>query len=112
MSEVQYPDLFPIESVKQIVTIVKSGTIKEQVSPFAFHVWVIQGYAQKQVLGTPDGGASIMTTQKSASLESALSMLELLASDEPKTQASVDWSLILPYLFQLLKDVLDDLLKD
>ena len=50
---IQYPSSFPIGEIKNVIDIVRNGQIKDKVKEFAHDVWVIQGYSQSALLGSP-----------------------------------------------------------
>ena len=103
----KYPDSFPLDSVREIVNVVRSGDIKSQASVLAFHIWNVQGYAQKTFIGDLDAPVSLLSVQSADGL-TALEHLENMVSDEPQAQGMIPWSMILSYLLQLLKELLDN----
>lgn len=48
-----YPSVMPIESVSNIIRIVREGTITAEVKDFANDIWTTQGYIQSVVIGNP-----------------------------------------------------------
>lgn len=104
---IKYPDIFPLDSIREIVNVVRSGDIKSQASVVAFHVWNVQGYAQKTFIGDPDVPVSLLSTQ-SADGFTALEHLENMISDEPQAQSMIPWPMILSYLLKLMQDLLDN----
>lgn len=102
---VRYPETFPLDSIREIVNVVRSGDIKSQASILAFNVWQVQGYAQKTLIGDPDVPVSLLRAQAAPDGKTALEHLEALLSDEPTTQTMIPWHLILPYLYELLEDL-------
>ena len=104
----EYPVDFPLENIRDIVNIVRSGDIKSQASTLAFNIWVVQGYGQKTFIGAPDNPVSLLRVQKAESAD-GLCVLEQMLSDEPMPQASIPWDFVLDYLFDLLRDLLNNL---
>jgi hypothetical protein len=104
----KYPDNFPLDSVREIVNVVRSGDIKSQASILAFHIWNVQGYAQKTFIGDPDVPVSLLKVQSAPDGKSALDCLEDMLSDEPQAQSMIPWPMILSYLLKLLQDLLDN----
>jgi hypothetical protein len=52
-SEPDYPSLLPVHEVREIIRIVRLGTIVQEKSSFAKYAWTLQGYLQKVLLGEP-----------------------------------------------------------
>lgn len=104
----KYPDDFPLDNIREIVNIVRSGDIKSQSSVLAYNVWVVQGYGQKMLIGNPDEPISLARVQKVPDAD-ALTILEKVLSDEPAPQASLPWDFLLSYLFDLLKELLENM---
>ena len=50
-----YPSDLPLVEIKNIVTIAKSGDVWAQKQLLLHDAWVVQGYAQKMVVGEPTG---------------------------------------------------------
>ena len=101
MTTAQYPNDFPIDDIRKIVGFVKDGTIQNNIKDAAYSIWVVQGYAQRALIGQPN----IISTNPDFSLQSVdvASILESLASDRPTAQMAIPWEIILPYLLQLLQ---------
>ena len=107
---IKYPDSFPLDSIREIVNVVRSGDLKNQASVLAFHVWNVQGYAQKTFIGDPDAPVSLLSLQ-SAEVLTALEHLENMISDEPRAQSMIPWQMILVYLLKLLQDLLNNVIE-
>lgn len=114
-----YPDSFPISEIRTLVDLVRNSKVKDNLDDFAHAVWVVQGYGQKALLGTPNGvddGAgeddttapdftlTLMKAPADVDEEAALQALESLAGDDISAQAAIPWDIILPYLLKLLTD--------
>ena len=53
-----YPEEFPLEEIKTIIAAVKSGKVKEEFQNLAHSVWIVQGYAQANIIGSPGSEAN------------------------------------------------------
>lgn len=127
MSEVKYPESFPISNVQNIVAAFRGGSINDDIGQFAFDVWVVQGYGQKAVMGSPsigiqsssescdspcDKGEACCSKETAvdsetvcdvdAQCEMALQALEDSVSDKPNPQMAIPWSIIIPFLLKEL----------
>lgn len=124
MSEVKYPESFPLTSIQNVVSILRNKTVKDDIDQFAYDVWVIQGYGQKAILGSPQIGlqsspqescqspcdkgeaccSKETTCDTDAEKEFVLLALEDSISDSPNPQMAIPWSIIIPFLLkELLK---------
>lgn len=54
MSRTPYPTTLPMESVTNLIRIVRNGTIQSEIKEFAADIWNVQGYLQSIIPGTPD----------------------------------------------------------
>lgn len=117
-----YPESFPVSEIRTLVDLVRGGKVGDNLDDFGYAVWVVQGYAQKALLGAPNGvddgpsddsgedgtapdfTLSPMSAPAEVDEEAALQALEKLASDEPQAQFEIPWDIILPYLLKLLSD--------
>ena len=108
----EYPDNFPLDSIREIVNIVRSGDLKSQASTFAFHIWIVQGYGQKTFIGSPDVPVSLLKVQSAPTDSDPLVCLEAMLSDDPTPQSLVPWNVLLPYLMKLLEELLTNLLAE
>ena len=48
-----YPTWLPFEEIKDVVVIARAGEIVERLPDFIHALWVVQGYAQSQIIGSP-----------------------------------------------------------
>lgn len=133
MSETSYPSSFPLVNIQSVVNTLRNKTVKDDIDQFAYDVWVIQGYGQKAILGSPqigaqsssepcdspcdspcDKGEACCSKEAVADLEAvcgidtqcevALQALEESISETPNTQMAIPWSIIIPFLLkELLK---------
>jgi hypothetical protein len=102
----QYPDSFPIESIKAVIDAVKDGSAEGDVKVLAYHAWVVQGYAQKALVGEASSSDEITLLSAEdvdANQADALDALEAAVSDEPQAQVTLPWNIILPFLLNLIQ---------
>ena len=96
-----YPDSLPLTEIRNVLDIVKSGDIKGRVQDLMHDAWVLQGYLQKQMIGSPSN--LLLARQSSedpiAVLENAVVQAE---TNELTAQISVPWSIVLPWLLKLI----------
>lgn len=52
-NSMHYPEEFPLEEIKTIIAAVKGGKVKEEFQNLAHSAWVVQGYAQANIIGSP-----------------------------------------------------------
>ena len=52
-----YPTSFPLVESVELVQIVRQNQIKEKKAVFARHLWTLQGFAMKSLVGDPDAPA-------------------------------------------------------
>ncbi len=107
---VSYPTEFPVLAAGEIVSIIKGGTVKENVAVLAKDLWIIQGYAQYQLVGEPKAAAAsdaATTLGGSLHLESeavvdydGLAALEHLCSAEATAESVIDWKSLLLWALQ------------
>ncbi|MCC9655294.1 hypothetical protein [Rhodopirellula halodulae] len=112
----QYPDSLPLTEIKLIIDRLRSGTVDGHLDEFAHAIWVVQGYAQKMLIGeakteTPDAPDFELTAQTADTSEQAIQALERaidkrqeLGEGEIVTQAAIPWSLILKFLLEILEE--------
>ncbi len=70
---VEYPTELPIDCVRELVRIVRRGEIARERAAFAQHVWNVQGYVQRMVIG--DAVSVVGSTMPMPSDEKATSAL-------------------------------------
>jgi hypothetical protein len=128
-----YPSLFPVEAVSRAISIVRGGTLQENLAELTHAGWVVLGYALSIAPGVPptsigsaEGAHShVLTTESraqlaelSAALESddatdgnALRAADGLNADGLKgSQLTVFWHWTLkPLLIKLLQQILGGL---
>lgn len=102
---VEYPREFPITEIRNVVSAVRSGTVKDNLSDFAHDLWVLQGYAQYSIIG--EGGPTL-SIQSAPEDVCAVEELEKLADSEGSisAQSAIPWELILQWA---LKKLLEEL---
>lgn len=108
-----YPNSFPLSELQSIVSIVRSGNLKGNINQLAFDAWVVQGFAQKSLLGAPDskrdGEFSLFTSPVEYNAFAAVAAMEavIASADQPSAQAAVPWDLICVFILELLQDLLN-----
>jgi hypothetical protein len=98
----KYPLTLPLDEAKNIVMYVTTGTILANLSDFAQDVWVVQGYAQGQILGNPDiksyAAADAEPDEKGlAELQKAIA-----SAEDTTAQGAINWLLILRWVVGLI----------
>jgi len=107
---VLYPADVPLSEIQNIVAIVRAGEIAAKKADFAHDVWVLQGYAQSRIIGSPDLIAS------ASECEDPVTLLEKVAASSDSVAAQglgdvmsgLGWKTILQWALKIL---LDELLK-
>jgi hypothetical protein len=107
MSEISYPQSFPFTNIQRVISLYRQGSIKDNVDQFAFDVWVIQGYGQKAILGSPQV-AKIQSEDQAVTEELVVQYLEKSVSEEPSAQSMIPWSIIIPFLVRELLKYLEN----
>jgi len=82
MSVVNYPEAFPVESVAEVVKVIRKQVEVDKAS-LARHAWNVQGYLQKVVLGEPDAEA-IVAGPLNITADSLAAGLESLNPEAPQ----------------------------
>jgi hypothetical protein len=59
-----YPDSFPLAEGLNVVSIFRKGEVKAKAAVLAHDLWVLQGYAQKAVVGDPSAPAEVPVEPK------------------------------------------------
>lgn len=112
-----YPQDLPIAQGLEIVSIIRNGELAAKKAVFAYNVWLLQGFAQKTLLGdpgtpasTPPGGGVVLTPSAVPANFDAVGELEKLCLDAQSgavtAQASVPWKQILLWALQELGTIL------
>jgi hypothetical protein len=97
-----YPAQIPLSEIQAVVAIVRANQVIEKRATLAYNVWVIQGYAQSQIVGSPSSDS--ISTQAA---DDAFFTLEKVADagDSVTAQVAIDWSIILQWTLQILVDL-------
>lgn len=82
-----YPTAFPFDSVKEVVRMVNSKSVLQERPAFARHLWVVQGYAMKQLLGDPDQAQDLNVLQPAQRTDTVIDMLDQLLKQQAGPQA-------------------------
>jgi hypothetical protein len=102
-----YPADLPLDKVMEVVGIVKSGDIAKKRALIGYDLWLLQGYAQRSVLGDPDdpnGAISLSAVAKPENFD-AVAELEKIGSGAVQAQGAVPWQAILMWALQELVQV-------
>lgn len=96
---VKYPIILPLAEAQNVIAIVRSGAITGNLASLAHDLWVIQGYAQGQILGNPALAAYAASPDGDglAELEKAVAEASGAAS-----QGAISWALILRWVIQII----------
>ena len=106
-----YPGDFPFTEAKNVIDIVRSGNLMDKKESLAHDAWVVQGYAQSMLIGTPTALAAQATNLKTAEIEPLAALEKVVADAESGTinaQIAIPWAIILKYVIELLLQLLDD----
>lgn len=109
---VAYPVSLPLDAVKSLVAIVKSGKIAESKADFGLAVWNVQGYLQSKALSV-DFPISFSATASIYNLEDAQVTADLLSKELPAEGAfgSIFTDAALVALTPLIKWALAQVIK-
>ena len=107
-----YPSDLPLSEIKDIITIIRAGEISAKKAEFVHSLWVVQGYAQSCIVGSP----TVVTIQAGEEdpvtlLEKAITTAEnnqLTAQGFKEILSKIDWAIVLQWVVKLL---IDQLLK-
>ena len=106
-----YPGDFPFTEAKNVIDIVRSGNLMDKKESLAHDAWVVQGYAQSMLIGTPTALAAQAVDLKATEIE-PLAALEKVVADAASgtinAQIAIPWAIILKYVIKLLLQLLDD----
>lgn len=107
---VQYPVDFPLDEIKSVIDMVRNRSIRDNVNDFAHAVWVIQGYAQRTLLGESSPNFAFAAqdapgTDAITELEKVVSQAE---SGSVSAQMAVPWGMIIQWLIKELLVALAD----
>lgn len=104
-----YPTEFPLEEIKNVTTIVQSGSLKEKADLFAHDAWVIIGYGMKFALG-PGKDPLIMGAMPPAlEQKDGLEALQSMTFDNQQVVQAVPpivWKKAIKYLLTLVAGML------
>lgn len=97
--DVKYPIALPLAEAQNVIAIVRSESILANLPALAHDLWVIQGYAQGQILGNP-----ALTAYAAPDGSTGLSELEKAVAEAKGTvaQGAISWVLILKWVIELL----------
>jgi hypothetical protein len=103
-----YPNSLPLAEIQSLISIVKGGQIVQDRAKFALDLWWVQGYAQRALLGLPEGSDMVMAQKADMT---PLEVLELVAANAEDgqvlaPQAAIPWQLLLSWALEELKKLL------
>lgn len=102
-----YPVNFPVPELTNILNVLKSGTVKDNLKSFAHDLWWCQGFAQSLIVGAPVQVLS--QEERHLSLEDTIGELEkLLQQHENGDEVSAQ--VLSPLVYMLLKFAIEELL--
>jgi hypothetical protein len=93
-----------------VIDIVRAGDIMARKTEFAHSAWVVQGYAQAQIIGEPGvvSGPEVVA-EPLAALEAAVAAEQEAMDGGTVAAIPIPWALIAAYLIKLLlKHVTDE----
>lgn len=96
-----YPQTIPSESIKNVISIIRSGEIADKKAELLHDLWYVQGYIQSVVFGDP----GVVSTQSVADFE-AVATLEKLISEDPQAHGLIPWELLLNWIVNYIIEVL------
>jgi hypothetical protein len=106
-----YPDSFPLAEGLNVVTIFRKGEMKAKAAVLAHDLWVLQGYAQKAVIGDPNAPVDAPTDEPKEpdfsifSEEDPVAALQKvcdLHSGDAAAQGLIPWKTILKWALKEL----------
>jgi len=107
-----YPESFPFECLKELISLLKSGKLLERRSESAKHIWTLLGFIFKVTFGEPEHPILLDSTDE---MDDGIKLLEQLSDSYAATGTgtglvldvdSVPWPLIVSFLLTLLKIIL------
>lgn len=111
MIMVDYPGSFPLDEIKSVIENVRNGTVRENIEAFAHDVWVLQGFAQKSIIGEePNFSLAAQSAPEGFEPVKELEQLVAQAESDGETvaaQASVPWQLILQWAINYLLEIIE-----
>jgi hypothetical protein len=107
-----YPTDFPIMEAKNVIDVIRSGDLLGQKEALAHDAWVVQGYAQSMLIGTPESTlASQAADLKNAEMEPLAALEKVVADAESgaiSSQIAIPWMLIAKYAIEILLKLLEE----
>lgn len=114
---VEYPQSIPLLEIKSIIDVVRNGKLKEDLPTVAKSGWIVQGFAQKMLIGEP-GSTPPSTPDFSLTSQSSVDIMAELEkfvakveSGETTAQISIPWDLVAQWVLKLLLDLIQEKLS-
>lgn len=115
---VAYPSDLPMSEVQSIVWAVKNGTVGDNKAEFLHNVWVVQGFVQSKVFGSPNLAVALSAESCDGGCNDdcggscdGLGILEEVANSDAGGSVTaqglndlvskVDWATVLTWLLKL-----------
>ena len=100
-----YPSELPTEEIKDVISVIKTGTIIDDKVKFAKAVWTIEGYALNKAFGELPIAFSSMPP---LSNDQVVGLLEstLEQSNNPSIMQAIPWLTIAKWSLQILASLL------
>lgn len=96
MMGTSYPEDWPVVDIRTLWEIVRSGDMAARKQELALSAWVVQGYAQSQLIGNPgDNTGPIWSTEATPE-----HVLESMVISEGIEAAKIPWAVILKFLLE------------
>lgn len=110
---VDYPQSIPLNEIKIVIDLVRNGQVKSNLSAFAKNLWVVQGFAQKMLIGDGTGAAApdFSLTAQAAHFDAVSELEKFVAkaeNGEAAAQISIPWDLIIQWALKYLMDLLQE----
>lgn len=104
----EYPDEVPVDCIKEIIRIIRQGSLVSERAAFAQHAWNVQGYLQRVLIGAAD--PLVGETAKPSDGEALASFESILVRCETKTEETAVGAIPLPVSL-LLQWLIEKLLE-
>jgi hypothetical protein len=106
-----YPVDLPAVEGLEIVSILRNGEVVSKKAKFAYNVWVLQGYAQKTLIGDPSSAAVVGVVLTPSAVPTDFDVaaeLEKLCAGTIVAESVVPWQQILQWaLTELIKLIIE-----
>jgi hypothetical protein len=103
-----YPEQLPVNEIRFVVDAIRKNEVKTNAQEFGRSLWVVQGYAQRMIIGSPTPVKRDPIFGIFASYDGLPDLEKCLETADYSTRASLPWNLILYWLLQLLMELSKD----